>query len=177
MELKGTKTEKNLKDAFAVESKLGNKYEFFAEIAKKEGYKQIANIFKQTAQNESAHAKIWYEMLEKIGTTEENLATSKDDENFEWTNQYSKFAKEAKDEGFLDIAKKFDDVGKIEKVHEENFKRLLKNVETKKVFEKTEESIWICTNCGNVIMGKKVPDTCSVCSYPKSNFEIKAQNY
>ena len=179
MELKGTKTEKNLMEAFAGESQARNKYTYFASKAKKEGYEQIAAIFQETADNEKEHAKIWFKLLNggEIGTTAENLNATADGENYEWTDMYAEFAKIAKEEGFDHIAYLFEEVGKIEKEHEERYLKLLENVKDGKVFEAGEVKIWKCRNCGHIVIGKQAPEICPVCSHPKAYFEIKAENY
>ena len=178
-ELKGTKTEKNLWEAFAGESQARNKYTYFAGVAKKEGYEQIAAIFQETADNEKEHAKIWYKLLNggKIPTTPENLQTAANGENYEWTDMYDRMAKEAKEEGFDHIAFLFEAVGKIEKEHEERYKKLLDNVNGELVFSKDGDKIWKCRNCGHIVIGKQAPEICPVCSHPKAYFEIKAENY
>ena len=179
MELKGSKTEKNLMDAFAGESQARNKYTYFASKAKKEGYEQIAAIFQETADNEKEHAKLWFKLLNggEVPTTIENLKAAADGENFEWTDMYERMAKEAKEEGFDRIAYLFDAVGKIEKEHEERYRALLSKVENGTVFEAGEVKIWKCRNCGHIVVGTKAPDVCPVCSHPKAYFEIKAENY
>ncbi len=177
MDLKGTKTEANLKAAFAGESQARNKYTYFASQAKKDGYEQIAAIFEETAQNEKEHAKMWFKELNGIGSTAENLKAAADGENYEWTDMYDEFAKVAKEEGFDRIAYLFEAVGKIEKEHEERFKKLLENVEEGKVFEAGEVKIWKCRNCGHIVVGTKAPEICPVCSHPQAYFEIKAENY
>lgn len=177
MELKGSKTEQNLRTAFSGESEARNKYTYFASQAKKEGYVQIAELFLETANNEKEHAKIWFKLLEGIGTTAENLKSAADGENYEWTDMYLRFAEEAREEGFNDIAYLFDAVGKIEKEHEQRYLALLENVENKQVFIKDEIVIWQCSNCGHVVVGKKAPEMCPVCKHPQSYFEIKADNY
>ena len=177
MDLKGTKTEANLKAAFAGESQARNKYSYFASQAKKDGYEQIAAIFEETAHNEKEHAKMWLKELNGIGNTAENLKAAADGENYEWTDMYDEFAKVAKEEGFDRIAYLFEAVGKIEKEHEERFKKLLENVEEGKVFEAGEVKIWKCRNCGHIVVGTKAPEICPVCSHPKAYFEIKAENY
>ena len=178
-ELKGTKTEKNLMEAFAGESQARNKYTYFASKAKKEGYEQIAAIFMETAENEKEHAKLWFKLLNggDIGTTAENLQAAAEGENYEWTDMYDKFAKEAKEEGFDKIAYLFEEVGKIEKEHEERYKKLLENVEGDLVFSKDGDKIWKCRNCGHICVGKEAPGVCPVCAHPQSFFEIKAENY
>ena len=179
MELKGSKTEQNLMTAFAGESQARNKYTYFASKAKKEGYEQIAAIFQETADNEKEHAKIWFKLLNggEIGTTAENLNAAADGENYEWTDMYAEFAKIAKEEGFDHIAYLFEEVGKIEKEHEERYLKLLENVKDGKVFEAGEVKIWKCRNCGHIVIGKQAPEICPVCSHPKAYFEIKAENY
>ena len=179
MDLKGTKTEKNLMEAFAGESQARNKYTFFASKAKKEGYEQIAAIFQETADNEKEHAKMWFKLLNggDIPTTAENLKAAANGENFEWTDMYERMAKEAKEEGFYRIAYLFEAVGKIEKEHEERYLKLLDNVETGKVFDCGEVKVWKCRNCGHIHVGPKAPEVCPVCSHPKAFFEIKAENY
>ena len=172
MDLKGTKTEANLKAAFAGESQARNKYTYFASQAKKDGYEQIAAIFEETAQNEKEHAKMWFKELNGIGSTAENLKAAADGENYEWTDMYDEFAKTAKEEGFDRIAYLFEAVGKIEKEHEERFKKLLENVEDGKVFEAGEVKIWKCRNCGHIVVGTKAPEVCPVCNHPKAYFEI-----
>ena len=178
-ELKGSKTEKNLMEAFAGESQARNKYTYFASKAKKEGYEQIAAIFQETADNEKEHAKLWFKLLEggDIKTTTENLKAAAEGENYEWTDMYDRMAKEAKEEGFDRIAYLFEAVGKIEKEHEERYLKLLANVKDGKVFEAGEVKIWKCRNCGHIVVGKRAPEMCPVCSHPKSFFEIKAENY
>ena len=179
MELKGSKTEQNLMTAFAGESQARNKYTYFASKAKKEGYEQIAAIFQETADNEKEHAKMWFKLLNggEIGTTVENLNAAADGENYEWTDMYAEFAKIAKEEGFDHIAYLFEEVGKIEKEHEERYLKLLENVKDGKVFEAGEVKIWKCRNCGHIVVGTKTPEVCPVCSHPKAYFEIKAENY
>ena len=179
MELKGSKTEKNLMEAFAGESQARNKYTYFASKAKKEGYEQIAAIFLETADNEKEHAKIWFKLLNggEIKSTEENLKAAAEGENYEWTDMYDRMAKEAREEGFDHIADLFESVGKIEKEHEERYKKLLENVEEGKVFEAGKVKIWKCRNCGHIVVGTNAPEICPVCSHPKAYFEIKAENY
>ncbi len=177
MELKGSRTEANLKAAFAGESQARNKYTYFASQAKKEGYEQIAAIFEETALNEKEHAKIWFKELQGIGTTAENLEAAADGENFEWTDMYAEFAKTAKEEGFDRIAFLFEEVGKIEKEHEERYRKLLENVKDGKVFEAGSVKVWKCRNCGHIVVGTSAPEVCPVCNHPKSYFEIKAENY
>lgn len=179
MELKGSKTEKNLMEAFAGESQARNKYTYFASKAKKEGYEQIAAIFQETADNEKEHAKLWFKLLcgGDIPTTAQNLADAAAGENFEWTDMYDRMAKEAKEEGFDHIAFLFEEVGKIEKEHEARYKKLLENVQDGKVFEAGEIKIWKCRNCGHIVVGTKAPTVCPVCTHPQAYFEIKAENY
>ncbi len=179
MELKGTKTEKNLMEAFAGESQARNKYTYFASKAKKDGYEQIAAIFEETANNEKEHAKMWFKYLEggAIKDTKENLEAAANGENHEWTDMYERMAKEAEEEGFKEIAVKFRMVGAIEKEHEERYRKLLANINDEVVFSKDEEAIWICRNCGHVVVGKKAPEVCPVCAHPQSYFELKAKNY
>ncbi|MCQ2739395.1 MAG: rubrerythrin family protein [bacterium] len=179
MDLKGSKTEKNLMEAFAGESQARNKYTYFASRAKKDGYEQIAKIFEETANNEKEHAKIWFKILNgrSVSSTEENLQSAACGENFEWTDMYERFAKEAKEEGFDDIAFLFSSVGKIEKEHEERYRKLLKSVQEKRVFERNCEIVWICRNCGHVHYGKNAPESCPVCNHPQSYFEEKSNNY
>ena len=177
MELKGSKTEKNLMEAFAGESQARNKYSYFASKAKKEGFEQIAAIFNQTADNEKEHAKLWFKLLGGIGNTAENLLAAAEGENYEWTDMYDTFAKEAEEEGFVEIAAKFRAVAKIERSHEERYRALLGNVEMQKVFEKSEEIMWECRNCGHLVMGKKAPEVCPVCEHPQSYFEVRKENY
>ena len=178
-ELKGTKTERNLQEAFAGESQARNKYTYWASKAKKDGYQQIAAIFEETANNEKEHAKMWFKLLEGGGirSTVENLKAAADGENFEWTDMYEGFAKTAEEEGFPQLAAKFRMVGAIEKRHEERYRALLNNVETAAVFEKSEVKVWECRNCGHIIVGTKAPELCPVCAHPKSYFEISAENY
>lgn len=177
MELKGSKTEKNLWAAFAGESQVRNKYTYFASVAKKEGYEQIADIFQKTADNEKEHAKLWYKALGALGSTAENLVVAANGENYEWTDMYSTFAKEAHEEGFSHLAFLFEEVAKIEKSHEERFRKLLSNVDLQAVFEKSEETMWECRNCGHLVIGKKAPDICPVCAHPQSFFEVRKENY
>ena len=179
MELKGSKTEKNLMEAFAGESQARNKYTYFASKAKKEGYEQIAAIFQETADNEKEHAKLWFKLLQggDIKSTKENLKMAAEGENFEWTDMYDRMAKEAKEEGFDKIAYLFEQVGKIEKEHEARYLKLLENVEEGLVFSRDDERIWKCRNCGHIVVGKYAPEVCPVCNHPKSFFEIKAENY
>ena len=179
MELKGSKTEQNLMTAFAGESQARNKYTYFASKAKKEGYEQIAAIFEETANNEKEHAKIWFKLLNggEIPTTTDNLKAAAEGENYEWTDMYAEFAKVAKEEGFDQIAKLFEGVAKIEKEHEERYRKLLKNIDDEIVFSQDGETIWICRNCGHVHIGKKAPNVCPICNHPQSYFERKANNY
>lgn len=178
-DLKGTKTEKNLQDAFAGESMARNKYTFFASKAKKDGFEQIAAIFEETAQNEKEHAKLWFKYLEggDIKDTASNLAAAAAGENYEWTDMYDRMAKEAEEEGFKEIAAKFRMVGAIEKHHEERYRKLLKNVDDNVVFSKDGDSIWQCRNCGHIVVGKTAPKICPVCMHPQSFFELRAENY
>ena len=177
MELKGSKTEKNLMTAFAGESQARNKYTYFASVAKKEGYEQIAAIFLQTADNEKEHAKLWFKALRELGNTAENLLHAAEGENYEWTDMYATFAKEAEEEGFTKLAKQFAMVAAIEKTHEERYRALLSNVEMQKVFEKGEMTMWECRNCGHLVMGLKAPAACPVCAHPQSYFEVRKENY
>ena len=177
MNLKGSKTEQNLRDAFAGESQARNKYTYFASKAKKEGYVQIASIFEETANNEKEHAKIWFKLLEGIGDTAQNLLHAAEGENYEWTDMYATFAREAKEEGFDHIAYLFEEVGKIEKEHEERYRKLLSNVEGGLVFSRDGDMIWQCANCGHIHIGKAAPELCPVCSHPKAYFQLKAENY
>ncbi len=177
MELKGSRTEKNLMEAFAGESQARNKYTYFASVAKKEGYEQISAIFQHTADNEKEHAKMWFKALNGIGSTAENLLHAAEGENYEWTDMYAEFAKVAEEEGFTDLAAKFRMVGEIEKAHEERYRALLNNIEMQKVFEKSEETMWECRNCGHIVIGKKAPDVCPVCAHPRSYFEVRKENY
>ena len=173
----GTKTEKNLWEAFAGESQARNKYTYFASVAKKAGFEQIAALFLQTAENEKEHAKLWFKALGELGDTGENLLHAAEGENYEWTDMYDTFAKEAEEEGFVEIAAKFRAVAKIERSHEERYRALLNNVEMQKVFEKSEEIMWECRNCGHLVMGKKAPEVCPVCDHPQSYFEVRKVNY
>jgi len=174
---KGTKSEQNLLTAFAGESQARNKYTYFASVAKKEGFEQIASIFEQTANNEKEHAKMWFKELNALGDTKQNLNEAANGENYEWTDMYAGFAKTAEEEGFPELARKFRAVAEIEKRHEERYRQLLNNVETNKVFEKSEIKIWECRNCGHIVVGKKAPLVCPVCAHPQSFFEISAENY
>ena len=173
----GTQTEKNLMAAFAGESEARNKYTYFASKAKKDGYEQIAALFLKTAENEKEHAKLWFKELNGIGDTAENLSDAADGENYEWTDMYEGFAKTAEEEGFPELAKKFRGVAAIEKHHEERYRALLKNVDTKQVFEKSEVKVWECRNCGHIVVGTKAPELCPVCAHPQSFFEVSEQNY
>ena len=177
MNLKGTKTEKNLMAAFAGESQARNKYTYFASVAKKEGYEQISAIFQKTADNEKEHAKMWFKALGELGNTAQNLLAAAEGENYEWTDMYDTFAKEADEEGFHELAEKFRGVALIEKSHEERYRALLSNVEMQKVFEKSEEIMWECRNCGHLVIGKKAPEVCPVCAHPQAHFEVRAENY
>ena len=176
--LKGTKTEKNLLEAFAGESMARNKYTYYASKAKKDGYVQMAAIFEETANNEKEHAKLWSKLLhDGIGSTPENLKDAAEGENYEWTDMYARFAQEAREEGFLDIAAKFEMVGAIEKEHEERYRKLLKNIEDGVVFSKDGDCVWQCSNCGHIVIGKKAPEICPVCAHPQSYFQVRAENY
>ena len=177
MNLKGTKTEQNLMAAFAGESQARNKYTYFASVAKKEGYEQISALFTKTADNEKEHAKMWFKLLGELGNTAQNLAAAAAGENYEWTDMYATFAKEADEEGFHDIAEKFRAVAEIEKAHEERYRKLLSNVEMQQVFAKGEQTMWECRNCGHLVMGVKAPEVCPVCVHPQSYFEVRAENY
>lgn len=179
MELKGSKTEQNLREAFAGESQARNKYTYYASKAKKEGYEQLSAIFLETADNEKEHAKMWFKLLHggEVPSTEENLKDAAEGENFEWTDMYARMAKEAKEEGFNHIAFLFEEVGKIEKEHEERYRKLLDNVENELVFSRDGDRIWKCRNCGHIVIGKKAPEVCPVCNHPQAYFEIKAENY
>jgi len=173
----GTQTEKNLEAAFAGESQARNKYTYFASKAKKEGFEQIAAIFEETANNEKEHAKLWFKELEGIGDTAQNLGAAADGENYEWTDMYEGFAKTAEQEGFPVLAARFRMVAAIEKTHEERYRALLKNVETAKVFEKSEVKVWECRNCGHIVVGTKAPQICPVCQHPQAYFEVHKENY
>lgn len=178
VDLKGTKTEANLLAAFAGESEARNKYTYFASKAKKDGYVQIAALFEETANNEKEHAKIWYKLLhDGIGSTEENLKQAAEGENYEWTQMYAAFAKEAREEGFDEIAALFEGVAAIEKEHEERYRKLLANIESGLVFSKDGDMIWQCSNCGHICVGKQAPEVCPVCKHPKAYFQVKAENY
>ena len=178
-ELKGTKTERNLQEAFVGESMARNKYTYFASKAKKDGYVQIAAIFEETAANEKEHAKMWYKLLNggKVSDTVVNLEAAAAGENFEWTDMYDRMAREAEEEGFADIAEKFRAVGAIEKEHEARYLRLLDNIKQEKVFSRDGDVIWQCANCGHIVIGKKAPEVCPVCDHPQSYFHLKAENY
>lgn len=173
----GTQTEKNLQAAFAGESQARNKYTYFASVAKKEGMEQISALFLKTADNEKEHAKLWFKELGGIGDTAANLAAAADGENYEWTDMYDTFAKEAEEEGFTELACKFRGVAAIEKAHEERYRALLNNVEMQRVFEKSKETMWECRNCGHLVIGKKAPAVCPVCAHPQSYFEVRKENY
>ena len=174
---KGTKTEKNLLEAFAGESQARNKYTYFASRAKKDGYEQISALFLKTADNEKEHAKMWFKELNGIGDTAQNLAAAADGENYEWTDMYEDFAKTAEEEGFVELAKKFRMVGAIEKAHEERYRALLRNVEAQEVFKKSEVKVWECRNCGHIVVVTAAPDVCPVCAHPQSYFEVREENY
>ena len=173
----GTKTEQNLRDAFAGESQARNKYTYFASVAKKQGFEQIAALFLQTAENEKEHAKLWFKALGELGDTAENLLEAAAGENYEWTDMYDRMAKEADEEGFHDLAAQFRGVAAIEKSHEERYRALLNNVETKAVFEKSEVQVWECRNCGHMVVGTKAPEKCPVCNHPQAYFEVRKENY
>ena len=176
--LKGTKSEANLQAAFAGESQARNKYTYYASKAKKDGYVQIAAIFEETANNEKEHAKMWYKLLnDGIGSTEENLKDAAEGENYEWTDMYAGFAKEAREEGFEEIAALFEGVAAIEKEHEERYRKLLANIEGRLVFSKDGDTIWQCANCGHICVGKEAPEVCPVCAHPQAYFQVKAENY
>ena len=179
MNIKGTKTEKNLMEAFAGESMARNKYTYFASKAKKDGYEQIARIFEETAANEKEHAKIWYKYLHdgQIADTEANLKDAAEGENFEWTDMYARMAKEAREEGFIEIARKFEMVAAIEREHEERYRKLLANLKEGLVFSRDGDRVWQCSNCGHIVVGRKAPQICPVCDHPQAFFEIKAENY
>ncbi len=178
-ELKGTKTEKNLQEAFAGESQARNKYTYFASKARKDGYEQIAAIFEETANNEKEHAKMWFKLLEggAVRSTRENLKAAAEGENYEWTDMYDRMAQEAEEEGFHEIAEKFRGVGAIEKRHEERYRKLLQNIEDALVFSREGDAIWVCRNCGHVVVGKQAPKVCPVCAHPQSYFELQANNF
>ena len=173
----GTKTEKNLREAFAGESQARNKYTYFASVAKKAGYEQIAALFLKTAENEKEHAKLLFKALGELGDTEANLKAAAEGENYEWTDMYERMAQEADEEGFHELAEQFRGVGAIEKHHEERYRKLLANVEEKKVFEKSGVTVWECRNCGHIVIGTKAPDVCPVCKHPQSYFEVHEENY
>lgn len=173
----GTKTEKNLMEAFSGESQARNKYTFFAQVAQREGFDQIAEIFMKTARNEQEHAKIWYEELGNIGDTAENLLHAAEGENYEWTDMYARFAKDAEEEGFSELAARFRKVAEVEKTHEARYRALLSNVETKQVFEKSEETTWECRICGHLSKGNKAPEVCPICKYSQVYFEVHSENY
>lgn len=175
--LKGTKTEANLMAAFAGESQARNKYTYFASVAKKEGYEQIAAIFQKTADNEKEHAKLWFKALGELGDTAQNLLAAAEGENYEWADMYAQFAREAKEEGFDELAEKLKMVAEVEKHHEERYRALLNNVEMQAVFDKSEETMWECRNCGHLVMGRKAPENCPVCAHPRSYFEVRKENY
>ncbi len=177
MKYAGTKTEQNLRDAFAGESQARNKYTYFASVAKKEGYEQISALFLKTAENEKEHAKMWFKELGELGNTAENLAAAAEGENYEWTDMYANFAKDADEEGFHELAAKFRAVAAIEKSHEERYLALLNNVQMQAVFEKAGETMWECRNCGHLVVGKKAPQLCPVCAHPQAYFEVRAENY
>ena len=173
----GTQTEKNLEAAFAGESQARNKYTYFASVAKKQGFEQIADLFLKTADNEKEHAKMWFKELNGIGDTAENLLAAAEGENYEWTDMYEDFAKTAEEEGFTELAHKFRLVAAIEKHHEERYRALLRNVETAEVFKRSEIKVWECRNCGHIVVGKEAPEVCPVCNHPQSYFKIHAENY
>lgn len=178
MNLKGTKTEKNLMEAFAGESMARNKYTFFASKAKKDGYVQISKIFEETAANEKEHAEIWYKYLHNgVASTPENLRDAAEGENYEWTDMYDRMAKEAREEGFIEIAEKFEMVGAIEREHEERYKKLLSNIMDGIVFSREGDMIWQCSNCGHIVIGPKAPEVCPVCDHPQAYFQLKAENF
>lgn len=173
----GTQTEKNLEAAFAGESQARNKYTYFASVAKKEGFEQMSEIFRKTAENEKEHAKLWFKELEGIGNTAQNLAAAAEGENYEWTDMYEGFAKTAEEEGFTQLAAKFRLVAAIEKRHEERYRALLKNIEMQEVFSKSEVKVWECRNCGHIVVGENAPELCPTCAHPQSYFELLAENY
>ena len=177
MKYAGTKTEQNLRDAFAGESQARNKYTYFASVAKKEGYEQIAALFQKTADNEKEHAKMWFKELGELGNTAQNLTAAAEGENYEWTDMYANFAKDADEEGFHELAAKFRAVAAIEKSHEERYLALLNNVQMQAVFEKAGETMWECRNCGHLVVGKQAPQLCPVCAHPQAYFEVRAENY
>ncbi|MCM1273022.1 MAG: rubrerythrin family protein [Clostridium sp.] len=173
----GTETEKNLRTAFAGETQARSKYTYFADIAKKEGYEQIAGIFLETADNEKEHAKLWFQELDGLGNTLENLQSAAEGENYEWTDMYDEFAKTADAEGFTELAARFRLVAAVERHHEERYRKLIENVELKQVFEKSEVKIWVCRNCGHIVVGTNAPEVCPTCNYPQAFFEVYAENY
>ncbi len=173
----GTKTEQNLREAFAGESQARNKYTYFASVAKKQGFEQIAELFLKTAENEKEHAKLWFKALGELGDTAENLCEAAAGENYEWTDMYDRMAREADEEGFHDLAAQFRGVAAIEKSHEERYRALLNNVEMKAVFEKSEVQVWECRNCGHMVVGTKAPEVCPVCKHPQAYFEVRKENY
>ena len=173
----GTKTEQNLREAFAGESQARNKYTYFASVAKKQGFEQIAELFLKTAENEKEHSKLWFKALGELGDTAENLCEAAAGENYEWTDMYDRMAREADEEGFHDLAAQFRGVAAIEKSHEERYRALLNNVEMKTVFEKSEVQVWECRNCGHMVVGTKAPEVCPVCKHPKAYFEVRKENY
>lgn len=177
MNLKGTKTEQNLLTAFAGESQARNKYTYFASVAKKEGYEQIAAIFLETAENEKEHAKLWFKALGGLGNTAQNLAAAAEGENYEWTEMYAEFAKTAREEGFEALARQFEGVAVIEKTHEERYRKLLENIEVAQVFAKAGVTAWVCRNCGHIYIGSEAPKACPVCAHPQAYFEVRATNY
>ena len=177
MELKGSRTERNLREAFAGETQARSKYDYFASVAKKEGYEQIAAIFQATANNEKEHAKMWFKALSGIGTTAENLASAAAGENYEWTDMYDRMAQEAEEEGFTELAEKFRQVGRIEKAHEERYNKLVERIESGEVFEREGVKVWKCLNCGHLHVGAEAPEVCPVCNHPKAYFEEQVVNY
>ena len=177
MKYAGTKTEKNLWEAFAGESQARNKYTYFASVAKKQGFEQISALFLKTADNEKEHAKLWFKALEGIGDTKANLAAAAEGENYEWTDMYERFAQDAEEEGFPELAARFRLVAAVEKHHEERYRALLKNVETAQVFAKSEVKVWECRNCGHLVVGTEAPELCPTCAHPKAYFEVHAENY
>ena len=177
MDLKGSKTEQNLMTAFAGESQARNKYTYYASKARKDGYVQIANLFEETANNEKEHAKMWFKLFHGIGSTADNLLDAAQGENYEWTDMYASFAREAREEGFDHIAELFEGVAAVEKEHEERYRKLLANVEGGLVFSKDGDVIWQCSNCGHIVIGKQAPEVCPVCAHPQAYFQLKAENY
>ncbi len=177
MDLKGSKTEQNLMTAFAGESQARNKYTYYASKARKDGYVQIANLFEETANNEKEHAKMWFKLFHGIGSTADNLLDAAQGENYEWTDMYASFAREAREEGFDHIAELFEGVAAVEKEHEERYRKLLANVEGGLVFSKDGDVIWQCSNCGHIVVGRKAPEVCPVCAHPQAYFQVKAENY